>query len=61
MKEQYTEIYRKNADRMARAKAMCEAAAKRGDRELARKYRNEYSELKAEIDTIVYQMIIKEA
>lgn len=57
MKEKFTEIFKKNAERMNTAKTMFEIATKQGNKELARKYRAEYIELKSEIDTYALQLI----
>lgn len=57
MKEKFTEVFKKNAEKMERAKAMYEIAAKQGNKDLARKYRSEYIELKSEIDTYALQLI----
>lgn len=57
MKEKFTEVYKKNVERMERAKAMYEIATKQGNKDLARKYRSEYIELKSEIDMYALQLI----
>lgn len=49
--EMYSEVYNKNAERMYRAQKLAEMFRKQGNTELARKYRAEYTELKAEIDS----------
>lgn len=57
MKEKFSETYKKNAERMATAKTMYEMAMKQGNKELARKYRAEYSALKSEIDATLFPII----
>lgn len=57
MKEKFTEVFKKNAEKMERAKAMYEIAVKHGNKDLARKYRNEYIEFKSEIDAYALQLI----
>lgn len=59
MKEQFSRTYKKNAERMQILKALGEAARKKGDRVLEKKYRAEYSELKAQLDALVFQLIMK--
>lgn len=59
MKELFSQIYKKNAERMQILKALGEAARKKGDREQEKKYRAEYSELKAELDALAFQLIMK--
>lgn len=61
MKEQFSQVYKKNAERMQILKALGEAARKKGDRKQEKKYRTEYSELKAELDSLTFQIIMKEA
>lgn len=53
----FTEVYKKNAERMETVKTMYKIAMKQGNKELARKYRAEYTELKSEIDTYALQLI----
>lgn len=59
MKEQFSRTYKKNAERMQILKALGEAARKKGDRVLEKKYRAEYSELKAQLDALAFQLIMK--
>lgn len=59
MREQFSKVYKKNIDKMQTLKALGDAAHKRGDRAQEKKYRNEYSELKAELDTLALQIIMK--
>ena len=53
-REEYAAIYNKNAEKMAVLKALIKAAQNRGDKEAARKYRAEYTDLKAEIDAKLF-------
>lgn len=53
----FTEVYNKNAEKMERARALAEIARKNGNRELERKHRAQYAELKAEIDMYALQLI----
>ena len=57
-KENFSKAYQENAEKMYRIKTIAEIARKQGNKELARKYRREYIELKSEIDTYTIQMII---
>lgn len=57
MKEKFTEIFNKNIEKMERVKALYEIAVKQGNKDLARKYRKEYIELKSEIDVYALQLI----
>jgi hypothetical protein len=57
LKDKFTEVYKKNAEKMEMAKTMYETAMKQGNTELARKYRKQYTELKSEIDTFALQLI----
>ena len=57
MMDKFKETYKKNAEKMQIAKAMYEAAMKRGDVKTARKYRAEYLDLKSEIDMYAIQII----
>ena len=57
-KENFSKAYQENAEKMYRIKTLAETARKQGNKELARKYRCEYIELKSEIDTYAIQMII---
>ena len=58
MKEKFTDVFNKNVEKMERAKAMYEIAVKQGNKDLARKYRKEYIELKSEIDVYALQIIM---
>ena len=58
-KEKFSEVYKKNADRMYQLKTMAEIAKKQGDLERAREYRAEYIDLKSEIDTYAMQVIME--
>jgi hypothetical protein len=55
--EKYSEIFNKNIDRMMTYKALSETARKRGDIETARKYRRQYTDLKAEIDATLFPIL----
>jgi nitrate reductase assembly molybdenum cofactor insertion protein NarJ len=55
--EKYQEVFRKNIDRMMTYQALGESARKRGDIETARKYRRQYTDLKAEIDAALYPIL----
>lgn len=55
--DEYSEAYKRNAERMAILKAIIEAAKKRGDKETARKHRAEHTDLKAEIDAKAFGVI----
>lgn len=57
--EKFAEVYNKYAEKMELAKAMCEAAMKRNDKEAARKYRAEYLEYKSVIDMYAIPLIMK--
>lgn len=59
MREQFSKIYKKNAERMQILEALAKAAHKKGDREHEKKYRTEYSELKAELDALAFHLIMK--
>lgn len=58
IKENFSKAYQENAEKMNRLKALAEIARKQGNKELARKYRREYIEIKSEIDTYTIQLII---
>lgn len=58
IKENFSKAYQDNAEKMNRLKALAEIARKQGNKELARKYRREYIEIKSEIDTYTIQLII---
>lgn len=55
--EKFSETYKKNAERMYALKTLMETARDRGDRELERKYRKEYTAIKSEIDMYALQII----
>lgn len=55
--EKYQEVFKKNIDRMMTYQALSESARKRGDIETARKYRRQYTDLKAEIDAALYPIL----
>ena len=55
--EKYSEVYRKNAEKMAVLKVLADTARKNGDKEAARRYRAQYTDLKAEIDAAVFAVI----
>lgn len=57
LKDKFTEVYKKNAEKMEMAKTMYETAMKQGNIKLARKYRRQYTELKSEVDTFALQLI----
>lgn len=57
MMKQFSETYKKNAERMETLKVMYNIAMKQGDKELARKYRREWSALKSEIDATLFPII----
>lgn len=59
MREQFSKVYKKNAERMQVLGALAKAAHKKGDREQEKKYRAEYSELKAELDALAFHIITK--
>lgn len=54
---EYKTTYYKNAEKMERAKAMCKIAREQGNKELERKFRKEYLNLKSEIDATLYNII----
>lgn len=58
IKENFSKAYQENAEKMNRLKALAEIARKQGNKDLARKYRREYIEIKSEIDTYTIQLII---
>lgn len=55
--KKFSETYKKNAERMYALKTLMETARDRGDRELERKYRKEYTAIKSEIDMYALQII----
>lgn len=46
----FSELYNKNAERLQLLSTLRESAERRGERELARKYRKEYVSIKSDID-----------
>lgn len=56
--EKFAEAYHRNAKRMDRLIALYEVAMSRGDKKLARKYRMEYTTLKAEVDMYAIKIIL---
>lgn len=56
--ERYSETFRKNIERMEILRSLIASARKHGDNETARRYRAEYTDLKAEIDAAVFGVIL---
>lgn len=46
----FSELYRKGSGRLALLETMIKTATRNGDRELSRKYRSEYIDIKSDID-----------
>lgn len=57
LKEHYSNTYKNNYDKMQVLSALAKYAERRGDKDLARKYRREYTELKSEIDFYAFNLI----
>ena len=49
-RQKFSELYNKNAERLQLLSTLRESAERRGERELARKYRREYVSIKSDID-----------
>lgn len=57
LKEYYSNTYKNNYDKMQVLAALAKYAERRGDKELARKYRRQYVDLKSEIDFYAFNLI----
>ena len=57
VQERYSNIFKNNYDKMQVLAALANSAGRRGEKDLARKYRREYVDLKSEIDFYAFNLI----
>ena len=57
LKEHYSNTFKTNHDKMQDLSALAKSAERRGEKDLARKYRRQYTELKSEIDFYASNLI----
>lgn len=57
IQERYSNTFKNNYDKMQVLAALANSAERRGDKDLARKYRRQYVDLKSEIDFYAFNLI----
>ena len=57
IQERYSNTFKNNYDKMQVLAALANSAERRGDKDLSRKYRRQYVDLKSEIDFYAFNLI----